>query len=516
MDLALLPASSRRLTLGIDQTESNRAAKGKTKVINISGDDDVSDEIESLAADFAKMATDKITSCLSPITINLKDGFKKQKLQLTSMQKVHNAIKTAVNKIGGSEDYPFITFEKVQILYIPLFANRGECDGEITVTLSDEGAEMGSAQRTIQSVKFNAGKEVIVELSMDFFIAKKNVDKVVVEIESEGIPIIKRAYAAMTIGFFIHESYNPLLMLEKPTMIVCMEPRVRPKDTNRKTILRQIGEDLKREQILRGSQYKKKELEDKREYDQKNKGIMIRGPRELAIARTRSELLRNREIFSPRGGAAFRRRSMEELEVEREMDEMREEEMANRDRDVERAYESEFSDYAQDNSPISETHRDLMEVKPTESQVHTLVPAVTERSLKFNFRIFKNPMNLPFVLDVTSQLHVLNELDVPHDFKQLSTGEKKEVWGCKTAGRVDLNKITYVFSEAVFLEDPEADFNFISYLALKKDGIVDSMREEGRSAYLFKDDVIILTFDTGEGRMVLKDEAWEKESVKSG
>nr|DBA06856.1 TPA_asm: movement protein [Adonis ophiovirus] len=245
---------------------------GEVSVISLKeGESELPGGIEEILMDFSKIHTGVIDTGIVPLTLQLKENEHRKSIKLATMKRIVSAFK----KIGGIEDSPFITFDKIQFMYLPLFDKDEEDNGTLTISLIDDGKEKAGKDEVIQQVKFDASEMAMIELSMNFFVKKTDMEKISIFIEAEGVPIVGRAYAALNVAFFTHSASIPMKTDVRASTVLYIDPAKRPKDLNSSSVFKKIGEEMQERVKEKRNKFSEKERTLRRESARRNKNLLI-------------------------------------------------------------------------------------------------------------------------------------------------------------------------------------------------------------------------------------------------
>nr|BAV13386.1 58 kDa movement protein [Blueberry mosaic associated virus] len=474
LDAMSLRNDSKRIgTISAKNVLNDLVKNGDLNVISLGGDGSaLPDGIEDIAAEFADVQKGIITSAISPLTMTLKRDQERKKVPIATMGRVVNLFKKAT----GNE-MPFVKFEKVQVMYIPLFQKTNEEDDpdkkipSMTVALVDKGQEEAGGDGIIQSITFRADEMALMELSMNFFVKRKDIEKIVVDACVDEIPVEGRAYGAMTIAFFVHEDYVPLRTELKPSTLMYITAMKNPKDMNTKTIFRGMGEKVIKELNSEKEKYKAKSLQRKKELRQRGKKIVIEKEEDEQKS-TSSESRADLESVIEAG-----RKSVSMVNEWLKMNK-----------------EKGKEDFETSSVAIGPSVR-VNKIRHRNSDHPGLVTMLDTGSDKhFFFARRINPNN-----------SVKNFGGIP--FLPVETAEMD----------FNVNGVNFHLDEVYMFTGRGLGSNILSFSKLKEQGLVDEMVTAGNNLYLQKGEEIIMTFDATEsGRMWLKDDAWRNARERFG
>nr|DBA06900.1 TPA_asm: movement protein [Datura ophiovirus] len=408
---------------------------GKMNIIHLSSDmTEIDPSIEDVIMDYANVQKGIIKTAVSSITMKLKKEEHTKRL-------VIGGLKSLFNKVMPSRN--FVRFEKVQILYIPLF-QRNESDGQsgvITISLEDMGKENAGLDPVIEKVSFESHEMALIELSMDFFVAAKDLNNILVKMAVESIPIEGRSYGAINMFFFTHEEEIPIKTKKGVPKLIYLDPMMKPKDINQKTMFSKISSDVK------------KELEEKKKEFR------------------RLETLRARE----------RKKNCKKIEY---------------------IQESSSSDDSNINNIIDAGRKSISELMSVKQNNKNAMFTKSSRT----FERPEGDKRLT-CLDTASHTHLFfhgdampnKSIDYCGGVEKLMIEEGTILY--KYHEREISMKNCGLFNEQCMKE------NIVSYSKLKEDGVINRMKSEDGTCYLMLDNKIILKCDENEsGRMWIQDE----------
>nr|DBA06872.1 TPA_asm: movement protein [Arctotis ophiovirus] len=431
--------------ISADSVGNNFVKKGALNVISLKdGDSEMPEGIEEITMDFANIHKGVIETAVIPLTLKLKESEHNKKLKMATMDKIVSAMK----KLGGKESKPFIKFEKIQFMYIPLFSKEDGENGEMRISLHDLGKEDAGKDPIIQEVIFDASEMALVELSMDFFVRKEDMEKIVINITANGVPIEGRSYGALNVAFFTFEESIPIKSQMRSSTVLYIDSVNRPKDLTRSSVFKKIGDN-----VTRNIDEKRKE---------------------------------------------FRRRELE-----------RSKKMNREKRNFRMETKSTSSGSSSDIKELIEEGRRSISVLPRYLEDQRTAPSPFKQP-KRNVQI-KESGNLLTMLDTGSADHYLyvpmirpnNKVDHFGGVDRLAVEEVSAdyfVFG-------NWLKLPSLYA----FNDMRIGSNLLSYTKLVEDGLVDSMETAGNTLFLKLKEEIIMMFDTSEaGRMWLKDDVWNE------
>nr|DBA06936.1 TPA_asm: movement protein [Osteospermum ophiovirus] len=424
---------------------NNFIKKGSLNVISLKdGNSDLPEGIEEITMDFANIHKGLVETAVVPLTLKLKEAEHNKKLKMATMDKIVMAMK----KLGGKEGKPFIKFEKIQFMYIPLFSQEEGENGEISISLQDSGKEDAGKDPIIKRLIFDASEMAIVELSRDFFVRKEEMDKISINITAKGVPIEGRSYGALNVAFFTFEESIPIKSKTRPSTVLYIDSVNRPKDITRSSVFKKIGDNVTKNIDEKRLEFKRRELE------------------------------RSKEM----------RKSKRNFKMERS---------------------STSSGSSVDPSDLIEEGRKSVSVlsKYLEDQRSAPNPLKQPRR---TVRI-EGGNGLLTMLDTGSADHYLYvpTLRPNTTVDHFGGVDKASVEEMSVELKAFGNWFNISF--AYGFNDLRMGSNLLSYSKLVEDKLVDAMETAGDSLFLKKDDEIVMIFDTCDpGRMWLKDDKWNE------
>nr|DBA06883.1 TPA_asm: movement protein [Chrysanthemum ophiovirus_indi] len=420
--------------------------KGEVNVISLRDQEGgIPDGIEDITSDFVNISKGTIKTGIIPMVLNLTKDEHTKRVRMTTMKQIW----TSMTK-GVISNEKFIRFDKVQFFYVPLFSQREteEDNGTITLGLHDTAA---TDDEVIQQVTINASEMAMVELSMDFFVYEKDVEKITVHIETEGVPISGRKYGSLNVAFYAHSETIPTKIDQKPSTVIYIDSFSRPKDINNKSVFNSLANKVTKELETKKEAYKKKLRENEKEKKKSKKYL---------------------------------------------------------DFDVE-SKSSSSSEGARD---FMDAARKSISVLPNylASQRDAPPPPIIEPLAPHRYML-PNGEDYLTTLDTGSADHFIHceRIDKTDVIKHIGGVEEIEVEKAECLLRTMTKDM--VLKEVYMLTDRRLGLNILSYSMLRNDGHVDEMTTAGNSLFLKLKGEIVMVFDTSEeGRMWLKDSVWKE------
>nr|DBA06874.1 TPA_asm: movement protein [Boraginaceae associated ophiovirus] len=436
-----------------------------TTIVSLSGGDELPEGVEDIVEDFGKIQKGTIKSAICPLTLSLKKETHKKKLKLTTLKSVKNLF----DKLGG-DSRPFVRFERIQFLYLPLMSDDDEAVSEmkVTVSLEDMGKEKAGNKSLIQEQEIRMDEMALVELSMDFFVRKEDLDQIVVNISASDVPVSSRAYGSLFMAFFVHEEAIPLRVEKKKSTIICIDPSKAPKDLNKKNVLGNVSKVIQDEIKTKRESIKKKARENNVEKKKRLKGVRVE--RESSRHSFSEGSSDSGETFIAAG-----RRSVDAVS----------------------RYLSDLEIHNERTGPL-----DAMMNRPG-----------NKRNCYPHFLHH----NLLTALDTGSGAHYFYRPRINADEEQFNFGGVECLEIEKGSMNFKTGSSVIHLSEVNFFSNLAFGINILSYSKLKADGIIDDITSAGNGAFLMKGDEIVLSFDSSnEGRIWLKDDAYDTAVISGG
>jgi len=422
---------------------------GVTHIVSLSEcEGGLPEGLEDLAADFSGVLEGKISTAIAPLSMSLKGDQHKKSMKLTTLKKITGLF----SKLPGARSPPpFVRFDKIQIMYVPLFGNRADCTGKITISLNDDSYE-NARKSVIQSVEFKAGEMAMAELSMDFVVRRCDLDKISLNTRVKGVEITGRSYGSLNIAFFVHETPNPMNYKTKEATLYYLDALDVPKDVNRKSVFNALEDVVKVEK-------------------KKNSRKMIEAEKMGAYEK---ELKKNNVALETDIHSETSSNSGQALEAGRKS-------------------VSHINEYLSNQRALARLQR-----SPSLSSMGSLAGMETMIH-------YLNPDSLLYRLDRAANEHIFSNMIL-----EPAALEYDERIGCdfvRAKTVVRLMRDQRVLSSVLHKRVP-LDKNVLSYKALVSDGLVDKLEEGGGEVILSKDDNIIFKFDVMGDSLVLKDQTW--------
>nr|DBA06879.1 TPA_asm: movement protein [Caladenia ophiovirus] len=220
-----IPLSTRHRVSFSNATEHLREG-GVHTLVSLSSDCCLTEDVECMVSEFASVTRGEIESVISPLSLKLKEGKGSQKIVLTNLQKISSMLK----KMSGNE-YPFYRIDKVKILYIPLFdesLNEGE---KMRFSLCDTSI-ISERDRSISTVEVSMNKMSMSELSMSYFVRRKDLHFIELDYHAGSVPVRNRSYAFMMVAFYIHRDFFSGTLKRKNSLTLEIDALDRPMDIN--------------------------------------------------------------------------------------------------------------------------------------------------------------------------------------------------------------------------------------------------------------------------------------------
>nr|DBA06955.1 TPA_asm: movement protein [Thymus ophiovirus] len=449
-------SSSSSLRMSAKQVKDEILKLSDTTVVSLSQDGDLPEGIEDIVADFGNIQKGIITSVIAPITVSLKKTEHNKKLQLTTLDKIKRFIPDLKKK-----KYPFIRFEKVQVLYLPLLgSDKKNFENEtLSVSLIDHGKEKAGYDGLIQKRDIRLDQMALAELSMNYFVEKKDVAEISIEICASVAPVVGRAYGSLFVAFFVHEEMIPFSYEPKPSTLIYIDGGKAPKDLNKRSVLSNVSEIVADEVKRKREEQLKSVREGKRDGKKKMKNVIMETESRKSFSSSSTD---SKETFIEAG-----RKSVDMLG--RYLNEMN------------------ISDSKAENSQLA---------------------TPKTKAMKNVYKQYKHPL-LSTMLDTGSGEHFYYrpKINPTTDIEGFGGVDKMDIE--EGAMFFSLGDDLILFSEVSFFSDLRFGCNILSFSKLRGDKIVDAMVSSGDEVFLMKDDVIKMRFDaSNEGRMWLKDESY--------
>nr|QCY48767.1 MP protein [Citrus psorosis virus] len=416
--------------------------KGELNVISLKDGNTADLEgINDILLDYKRILKNEIKTAVSPITMKLKKDEHKKKLKLGTLKTITDKLK----KLGGECSHPFIQFYKVQCMYIPLFSKVEGDNGEITVSLIDDGKEAAGQDPIIQSITFDASQMAMVELSMNFFVEKKDMDFIGIHINAENVPVQDRAYGSINLAFFTNEQSVPMMQEEKKSSYLMIDAVNRPKDITKSSVFKSIGDKVSEEINQKRDEYKRKMIENEKMRRKEGKSVRIE-------TETRSS--------SSSGGETLLEEARKSVSLN-----------------------------------LSKFLADQRRAPP---------PPLEKRTFQWPCGI-----KMLTMMDTGSSSHYffsksINPTSIQKNFGGVPLLEVEQAkLSFETFGNKFLLKDVFMFSDQTLGD------NILSYTLLKEEGHIDGMRTAGDDVLLEKDGEVVMILDSrDEGRMWIKDDVW--------
>nr|DBA06891.1 TPA_asm: movement protein [Citrullus ophiovirus] len=442
--------------------QSNRRIKAKDladyslkpseiNVISLKDGGALPEGIEELTFDFCNMAKGVIKTAVVPMVMKLKKEETEKKLTMATMKKVIEGI----NSLMGKTSKEFVRFLKIQFMYIPLFQRGKEDNGKVKFALLDEGREESGRDPVIQEVTIDAGEMALVELSMNFFVRKDDMDKIKINIMADDVPISGRSYAALNVAFFAQEESIPLRCEQKKTTVLYIDDVACPVDLNKKTIFKSLGDRVSEEVKRKKKEYKRMEIENRR--NERRKELKKRD--NTSISTKESQQHEN--------------------------------------------YKDSESSSSDDVISLIEQARKSTSMIP---RFLKSVPIKEKRTITV-----PTTDDVLTMLDTGSGSHYFYCSSIQPDGVDENVGGVANLEYELATGFIVTFGNRIELGEVRLYSDDSFASNVLSFSKLKESGIIDKMRDEGDNTYLEKEGEIVMMFDSSEpGRVWLKDNIWNE------
>nr|AXJ14432.1 putative MP [Ophiovirus citri] len=450
MSMASFKSASKRIsgTENVTRISANTAInsivkKGELNVISLKDGNTADLEgINDVLLDYRRILKNEIKTAVSPITMKLKKDEHKKKLKLGTLKSITDKLR----KLGGESSHPFIQLYKVQCMYIPLFSRVDGDNGEITVSLIDDGKEAAGQDPIIQSITFDASQMAMVELSMNFFVEKKDMDFIGIHVSAENVPVQDRAYGSINLAFFTNEQSVPMMQEEKKSSYLMIDAVNRPRDIRKSSVFKSIGDKVSEEINQKRDEYKKKLIENEKLRRREGKGVKIE-------TETRSS--------SSSGGETLLEEARKSVSLN-----------------------------------ISKFLADQRRAPPP--------PQLEKRTFQWPCGV-----KMLTMMDTGSYSHYFFSKNITPTSVERNFGgvAQLEVERAKLSFETFGNK--FLLKDVFMFSDQSLGDNILSYTLLKEEGHIDGMRTAGDDVLLEKDGEVVMILDSrDEGRMWIKDDIW--------
>nr|UTQ50903.1 MAG: 54 kDa putative movement protein [Ophiovirus ranunculi] len=192
--------------------------------------DNLSPEVECMAAEFQEAIRGDIQSVVSPMQIKLKGEEDTTKVTM-------GTLKTVANVLFG-KDYPYYRVDRLKILYLPLFSGELAKDQAITFSIRDSSIRTGSKIVTKADAPLN--KMSMIELHSSYFVDKKKLNVIEFGYKAKGVPVKDRAFAFVCLSFYIQRDFIPVTIAQKKPIVLLIDELEHPVDITKKSSIESL------------------------------------------------------------------------------------------------------------------------------------------------------------------------------------------------------------------------------------------------------------------------------------
>nr|DBA06941.1 TPA_asm: movement protein [Primula ophiovirus] len=269
-DKSIVSTSRKIPTLSSRRASADLMKEGVHNIISLSEGGEMDANIECIAADFTQISKGEIKTVITPLTVRLKKEEEITGLSIGTLESITGAIQ----KIGLMGDAkPFVRFDRIQIMYCPLFHNNGKDKSKMTIELIDE-SRSGENER-ISGVEIPGGVMSLSELSMNFKVKREDMKYIRLRFKAEGIDVDKRSYASMMIAFFVQHDQDPCTYKRKDPMSLILDDMEVPKDIGGKTVFTQLGASVQKRIKMNRAKFNEERRSEERRIERIKRNMAI-------------------------------------------------------------------------------------------------------------------------------------------------------------------------------------------------------------------------------------------------